>query len=177
MNNFKRKNSSPPYLLGLLCLIPLVGAFAGMGLLLYGIIKYKDKWIIIIGSFGIIFTIGFYSFFFYYLKNGTYSKIGFAHISQMQLNNLVKNIEFYKLQHGRYPDSLQQLLMDDKLAPIHDAIQVAQQRKNTYYNYKRVGNRYILFSSGLDGKPNTSDDLFPLMMVKDSSKIGLLSKP
>lgn len=119
----------PPYLLGLLCLIPLVGAFVGLGLLLYGLIKYKDKLLTMIGAFGILFTVGIYSFLFYYMKNGDLSKKGFSDISQMQLNSLVKNIEFYKIQHGQYPDNLLQLLTDDKLAPINDAIQSVQQRE------------------------------------------------
>jgi hypothetical protein len=39
-----RTKSKLPYLLGFLCLIPLVGAFVGLDLLLYGLIRYKDKW-------------------------------------------------------------------------------------------------------------------------------------
>lgn len=166
--------SKPPYLLGILCLLPLIGGFVGLGLLLYGIIKYKDKWLVMIGAFGILFTVGVYSFLFYYMKNGESSKQGFAMISQMQLNNLVKNIEFYKLQYGQYPDNLQELLKDDKLSPVHDPIQSVQHRQNAIYNYKRIGNRYTLFSSGQDGKPNTKDDLFPQVIISDSSKIGLI---
>jgi hypothetical protein len=168
--------SKPPYLLGLLCLIPLIGGFVGLGLLLYGLIKYKDKWLTIIGAFGILFTVGIYSFLFYYMKHGELSKKGFADISQSELNSLVKNVEFYKMQHGQYPDSLQQLLDDDKLAPITDAIQSVQERQNSYYNYQKSGNKYLLFSSGQDGIPNTNDDLFPQVTVSDSSKIGLLKR-
>jgi len=69
----------------------------------------------------------------------------------MQLNSLVKNIEYYKLEHGQYPDSLQQLLKDDKLAPITDAIQLNQQRPNNKYNYRKTGEKYLLYSSGQDG--------------------------
>jgi hypothetical protein len=167
-------SSKPPYLLGLLCLIPLVGAFVGLGLLLYGLVKYKDKWLTIIGAFGILFTVGIYSFLFYYMKNGDLSKKGFSEISQTQLNSLVKNIEFYKIQHGQYPDSLQELLTDDKLATINDPIQTVQLRKNSFYNYKKIGDKYSLFSSGQDGKPNTKDDLFPQITIADSSKIGLI---
>ena len=87
------QKSKPPYLLGLLCLIPMVGAFVGLGLLLYGIIKYKDKWLSIIGAFGIVFTIVVYSLLFYASKHATIFKQGFADISQMQLNSLVKNVE------------------------------------------------------------------------------------
>jgi len=57
--------SKPPYLLGLLCLIPLVGACVGIGLLLYGLLKYKDKWLSIIGAAGIVWTVVFYSGLFY----------------------------------------------------------------------------------------------------------------
>ena len=52
------------------------------------------------------------------MKNASIFKKGFVDISEMQLNSLAKNIEFYKLQHGQYPDTLQQLLDDDKLAPM-----------------------------------------------------------
>lgn len=124
-------SSKPPYLLGLVCFIPLIGAFVGVALLLYGLIKYKDKWLSLIGILGILFTVGIYSFLFYYMKNGDLSKKGFSEISQMHLNNLVKNIEFYKIQHGQYPDNLKQLLTDDKLAPVTDAIQLVQQIHST----------------------------------------------
>jgi hypothetical protein len=164
----------PPYLLGLLCIIPLIGAFVGLGLLLYGLIKYKDKWLTIIGVSGIVWTIIIYSTLFYSMKHASIFKQGFADISQMQLNSLIKNIEFYKLQHGQYPDSLEQLLDDDKLAPITDAIQLNQQRQNDKYNYEKIGDKYLLFSSGQDGIPNTKDDLFPQVAVSDSSKIGLI---
>jgi hypothetical protein len=168
--------SRPPYLLGLLCLIPLVGAFVGLGLLLYGIFKYKNKWLSIIGAGGILFTVLFYGSFFYAMKNAPIFQKGFADISQVQLNSLTKNIEFYKLQHGQYPDSLQQLLNDDKFAPITDAIQLNQRRENSSYNYRKTGDKYLLFSSGQDGVPNTSDDLFPQIAVSDSTKVGLIKK-
>ena len=166
--------SKPPYLLGLLCLIPLVGAFVGLGLLLYGLIKYKDKWLSIIGAAGILWTIIFYSALFYAGTHVSVFRKGFEDISQMQLNSLVKNVEYYKLVHGQYPDSLKQLLEDDKLAPINDAAQGMKIKGNTYYNYEKIGDRYSLFSSGQDGIPNTKDDLFPQVKITDSSKIGLI---
>jgi hypothetical protein len=166
--------SKPPYLLGLICIIPLVGAFVGVGLLLYGLIRYKDKWLSIIGAAGILWTIIVYSALFYAGTHASIFKKGFADISQMQLNSLVKNVEFYKLEYGQYPDSLQQLLNDDKLAPINDPIQGLQIKANSYYNYEKVGDKYLLFSSGQDGIPNTKDDLFPQVTITDSSKIGLL---
>lgn len=164
--------SRPPYLLGLLCLIPLVGAFVGLGLLLYRLLKYKDKWLSIIGTAGILWTILVYSTLFYAGKNATVFKKGFKDISQMQLNSLVKNIEYYKLVHGQYPDRLEQLRDDDKLALINDAAQGMNMKGEVYYNYEKIGDKYSFFWSGQDGIPNTKDDLFP--QVTDSSKIGLI---
>jgi hypothetical protein len=168
------KVSKPPYLLGLICLIPLVGAFVGVGLLLYGLLKYKDKWLSIIGAAGILWTVIVYSLLFYAGSHASAFKKGFENISQLQLNSLVKNVEFYKLQHGQYPDSLQQLLVDDKLAPINDAAQGMNIKCKSYYNYGKVGGKYFLFSSGGDGIANTKDDLFPQVIITDSSKIGLI---
>lgn len=171
-----QEKQKPPYLLGLLCLIPLVGAFVGVGLLLLGLFKYKDKWLSIIGAAGILFTVAVYSTLIYAGKNSPLFTKGFENISQMQLNSLLKNIEFHKLLHGQYPDSLQELLADDQLAPINDAAQGMNISGVVYYNYKKVGDKYMLFSSGQDGIPNTGDDLFPQVVITDSSKIGLIKK-
>jgi hypothetical protein len=168
-----RMKFKPPYLLGLLCLIPLVGAFVGFGLLLYGLLKYKDKWLSIIGAAGIVWTIIFYTMLWYAATHKSLFTKGFADLSQMQLNSLVKNIEFYKLEHGQYPEDLQ-LLKEDKLAPINDPVQGLQRKENSYFNYRKVGDRYLLFSSGQDGIPNTNDDLFPQVTITDSGKIGLI---
>ena len=166
--------SKPPYLLGLLCIIPLVGAFVGVGLLLYGLLKSKDKWLSIIGAAGILWTIIVYSTLFYAGKNAPIFRNGFEDISQIQLNSVVKHIEFYKLLHGQYPNDLIQLLNDDKLAPINDAAQGMRINGINYYNYKKIGDKYSVFSSGQDGIANTKDDLYPQITFGDSSKIGLI---
>jgi hypothetical protein len=168
--------TKPPYLLGLLCLIPLVGAFVGLGLLLYGLLKYKDKWLSIIGVVGILWTIIVYSTLFYAGTHASIFKKGFENISQMQLNSLIKNVEYYKLTHGEYPDSLKQLLEEDKLAQIHDPVQGMNSKGNLYFNYKKLGDKYSLFSNGQDEIPNTKDDLFPQIKIADSNKIGLIQK-
>lgn len=164
----------PPYLLGLLCLIPLVGAMVGLGLLLYGIFRYRDKWLIAIGAFGIVFTIVIYSSLFAFMMRSDVTADGFKSIAQTQLNQLVEEIEFYRLQHGNYPDSLHQLLKTDGFAPIHDVLQGSRMLKSVYFNYEKIGDKYTLFSSGKDGIPHTADDFYPQIDIPDSSKIGLI---
>jgi hypothetical protein len=171
---------SPPYLLGILCLIPLVGALVGFGLLLYGIIKYKDKWLIAIGAFGIAWTIFIYGFLFSMLFNNAAFRNGFADITQKNLNSLIPSIEYYKLKNGHYPDSLQQVHSVDQLVMIHDPLQFSMKKRpagSDYYNYKHIGDKYYLFSSGKDGIPYTKDDLFPQVDSLENSKIGLIRPP
>jgi type II secretory pathway pseudopilin PulG len=79
-------------------------------------------------------------------------------LSQNLLNSLVKDIEFYKNQNGKYPESLQQLEKRDDFVFNVDPI---QGKANSYYNYVNLGNKYLLFSSGFDGIQNTTDDLYP----------------
>jgi len=169
--------SKPPYLIGLICIIPLIGAFVGFGLLMYGIFKYKDKWLTIIGACGIAWTVLVYSTSLYQLEYGIQSQKGFAQISQMQINKLMKDIEFYKLKYGTYPDSLEQISKEDQMAWINDPLQSLKfNKKGGKFNYQKVGDHYYLFSSGIDGIPNTKDDIYPQVAPSDSAKFGLIRK-
>ena len=153
--------SKPPYLLGLLGFMPLVGFFVGLGLLLYGIIKYKDKKLIVIGISCMLFTIIVYSSLFYYGFKSEAGKKGWANLSQLGLNSLVKNVEYFKIEHGHYPDSLQQLINKNDPVFIDDPLRGFDGNKNINFNYKNLGDRYLLYSSGIDGIANTKDDIYP----------------
>ena len=162
------------YLLGILCLIPLIGAFVGLALLLVALLYYKDKWLAMIGAFGILFTVAIYSaMFLFFFKSGLPRKAQVS-ASQLYLNTLVQTIEYYKLEHGQYPDSLQQLASKEKFVMIYDPLRFTTNRKKKgeVFNYERIGSKYLLFSSGVDGVPNTPDDLHPKVIMSDSSKIG-----
>jgi hypothetical protein len=137
--------------LGLLGLIPLVGFFVGVGLILYGALKYKDRKLIFIGIACVLFTIIVYAGLFYIGFKSEFGRRGWAVHAQMQLNTLVKHIEFYKL------DSLKQLETDKEFISLTDPTQSF----GTYYNYKNLGEKYLLFSSGVDRIPNTADDIYP----------------
>lgn len=176
MSQETKKDKKPPYLLGLLCLIPLVGAFIGIALILYGVFKYKDKWLIILGVAGVFFTISVYLLLFHNLKYGKETAKGFAAISQTELNGLVKNIEFYKIEKGSYPDSLEQLRNNDNTIFIDDPLLTRLMDNNikTSFEYKKFNNKYTLFSVGIDGIAHTIDDIYPV--ISDTSKFGLIKK-
>ena len=73
LSDILKEVSKPPYLLGLLGFIPLVGFFVGIGLTLYGLIKYKNRKLVIIGVFCMLFTVFVYSFMIFGLDK--FSKV------------------------------------------------------------------------------------------------------
>ena len=164
--NVSKEMNKPSYLLGLLGFIPLVGFFVGIGLTLYGLIKYKDKKLVIIGVFCMLFTVFVYSFMIFGLDKFSKVKESWAELSQHQINELVKDVEYYKLQNGKYPESLNQL----SNVNIQDPVKGLNAREKDVFIYKNLGDKCLLFSVGLDGKPNTKDDIYP--KVKPNSNIG-----
>jgi hypothetical protein len=159
----------PPYNRGWWSLLPLIGGIHGIIMIVNGIFRYKDTKYALLGLGGILVTVAVYAPLVYKSRQGT----AFVDMSKMQLNGLVKEIEFYKLQNGTYPDSLEQLDIKDGFTSIHDPI--LNIKDNDKYNYHKIRNKYTLFSSGLDQIPNTSDDIYPSLSI-DTSKIGLIIK-
>ena len=173
--NIPSNAKKPPYLLGLLGLIPLVGFFVGAALVLYGVFKYKDRKLIIIGSACILFTVLVYSSLYYFGFKSEIGKKAWERHSKHLLNTLIKHVEYYKLENGTYPVSLTQLTSKNEFVSIVDPTQSINNRKTNYFNYKNLGQKYLLFSSGLDGIPNTNDDIYPDVNV--NSKIGWIKNP
>ncbi|MBV4356418.1 hypothetical protein [Pinibacter aurantiacus] len=174
-NQTTRPKPGALYVLGILCFIPVLGFIAGVVFLTIGIIYYKDKWFSLMGVFGIVWTIACYATLFYVGFHSSVGRQGFADLSQSNLNSLVGEIEFYKVQHGHYPDKLEELKANNKFIFINDPTQSTFLSKTTsLYNYENKGDKYILFSSGVDNIPHTKDDLFPKITITDSSKIGLI---
>ena len=172
-NGGRYPTEKPPYALGFLCLIPLIGAFAGLVFIFLGMAKYKDKWFTLMGVAGVLITVIMYSSLFYFSRNSQTSREGFGEISQTYLNSLVAKIEFYKTENGKYPDSLQQLKKGKEIVLIHDPVQINKGNKENLFFYQRDSSRYKLFSRGQDGKPYTEDDLFPQVSENAVDKIGL----
>lgn len=171
-------NNKPPYLLGLLGIIPLVGAFVGFALILYGIFRYKDRKLIIIGSTGVLFSVLVYSLMFYELKHGKLATESYKEIAQKQLNSLSDEIELYKLRYGSYPDSLSLLPQDNySIIFLYDPFlsRKGDEGKNEF-PYKKLENHYTVFSVGPDCIPQTSDDIFPVVHDTGRFKSGFIKE-
>lgn len=171
LNSVSKK---PPYLLGILCLIPLIGAFVGLVFIILGISRFKDKWFTLIGVLGIAFTVSIYSSLFYAVEHTSIFKESEKLMSKTFLNELVKEIEFHHLENGQYPDSLQELIKKDKFISIYDPLQ-SKGLKSSVFGYERRENYYNLYSVGKDGIPNTKDDFYPKISKKLIGKIGVLN--
>ena len=164
--------TTPPYKLGYLGLFPLIGFFVGIGLTLYGIFRYKDRKLTVIGIACMLFTVLAYSALFYVGFSSDTGKKSWGKIAQFQLNQLVKDIEYYKLQKGNYPDSLKQMEKPNVVTYTEDPTQ--SELKNSQYNYKKIGEKYMLFSSGSDRTQNTVDDIYP--EIENLKTVGWVKK-
>lgn len=165
----ENKKNNSPYLIGILCFIPLVGFFVGVVLVILGITKYKDRKLTFIGIGGILFSVIVYSSLYYVGFVSDFGNKAWEHHSQLQLNGLVKSIEFYKLENGKYPDQLSELGSDQDFISILDPTQEFKNGNSPYYNYKNLGTKYLLFSSGTDNIPNTKDDIYPQLKTNTNS--------
>jgi len=99
------------------------------------------------------------------------------------LNSTVKEIEFYKLQHGSYPKDLLDLAPQEKNGFTSSEDPTAMERGKTmdtrfYYELDPSGKFYYLRSVGPDGIPFTADDILPSLPPSETQNTGLrLEKP
>jgi hypothetical protein len=61
-------------------------------------------------------------------------------------------------------------MKNNEFVMIADPLKLASVNGDMYFNYKNRGDSYLLFSCGIDGIPNTKNDLFPV--VSPNKNIG-----
>jgi type II secretory pathway pseudopilin PulG len=165
------KKTTPPYKLGLLGIIPLVGFLVGLALTLYGIFRYKDRKLTAIGITCMLFTVLVYSALNYVTFHTDIGKVNKEKMAQTRLNSLVGDIEYYKSQNGKYPDSLPQVKSETEQILILDPTSKISVHN---FNYVNLGENYLLFSCGSDEIDNTSDDIYP--QIKNLKNVGWVIK-
>jgi hypothetical protein len=171
-----------PYVLGGMSFIPLIGVLFGIIAIIWGLVTKKlgGKRLAAIGAAGIGFTIILYGALFYFgfmQRGGVYDDLR-TKLAQTTLNSLVQSIEFYKVQHGDYPESLkvlQESLPKDSFTTVLDPTDVKVGGQPRYFYYERVGqDHYYLRGVGPDGQPFTPDDIVPQLSSAPGSEVGLL---
>jgi Type II secretion system (T2SS), protein G len=177
------------YIVAGLGFVPLVGIPFAIAAIVLGLIKLEigGKKLIALGCLGILFTVVLYGGLFYFgfvQRGGIYDKLR-GGLARIELTELVKNIEYYKIINGRYPDSLFELqasLGKQTFNSIYDPTQMHSLNfdpKNGTFYYQLTDDKshYYLLGVGADQKPFTSDDLLPDLPEQDRAKTGLLLNP
>lgn len=156
---FEKISSKRLYKFGFLGLIPNFGLISGTTLIIQGFIR-KDNKMKIIGLAGILFT----PLFWYVFLNSDFQKNNLTQFTNHELNEVVKDLEFYKSKNGQYPDSLGQLKTQNKFFNdqelFSDEFDFKKSKPARFY-YKKIENDYVLKSFGPDLILNTKDDIYP----------------
>jgi hypothetical protein len=92
----------------------------------------------------------------------------------MQLDEVLQRIEVYKVRYKVYPNSLAAISISDPELHLHDPF---QEDKYAMLQYRKIDDKYTLFSVGPDGLAGTADDVYPVIAIPDSSRIGLIKAP
>ncbi|RUO38637.1 hypothetical protein CWE13_03045 [Aliidiomarina shirensis] len=152
------------YVIGGMSFIPLIGVLFGIIAIIWGF-AIKHTKLKIVGVCGIGFTVILYSalgYFGFVQEGGIYDELR-GEFAKTQLNSAVQAIEFYKVQNGHYPESLeilQKSLPENSMVFLLDAAQVNTGGKLYYYELIDEGS-YHIRSYGRDGVINTADDILP----------------
>ncbi len=176
----KERLGTFPYVVGGLSFIPLIGIIFGIVSIIWGLVTTKigGKKLAFIGMGGIAFTIIIYSSLFYFgfkQRGGVYDDLR-SKMAESNLVQVVQAIEFYKVQHGAYPSSLEMVeksLPKNSMVFFFDVTDMQINNKPRYYHYKLIDeNSYYLLGLGTDNQPYTADDLLPNIDLNTSSKVG-----
>lgn len=177
----KEKHGVFPFILAGISFIPLIGVLFGIVCILLALIarKANSKLLGILGGCGIAVTVLLYGVLLPVVISlfgeGFFTK-GFEPHAISTMTNLVRTIEYYKLQNSRYPENLNELrstLKEGELVMTYDVsgpAKLGEHHREFHYEIIGDGKKYLLFGVGSDGIPFTNDDIFPIIdPVKDKA--------
>ena len=177
MNN-KQKLGPTPYIIGALSFLPGIGVMLGIIAIIWGL-ETKKKGGKIVASLGIagnLLTL---------LTIVALSQIGKEEsrketirvITAAKLEDLIGILEEVKLNDGKYPMSLQDLVTENpsiSLEDIEDNTQFRYGEKPKFFYYENLSpDHYYLLGVGDDGIPFTEDDMIPKKSFNQGRIIGL----
>jgi len=169
-----------PYAIGGASFIPLVGVVFGLIAIAWGIARRAWQ-LIVLGACGILFTVVIYGALFYFgffFRGGMFDHLR-SQLAVGMLNDCVKEIEFYKIQHGHYPASLSDVDPKDTKTQFPKCIDPTivdlnpNRDRHFFYQLDPSGSFYFLRSVGPDKIPFTSDDIVPTIAEDERKNTGL----
>jgi hypothetical protein len=176
----KEKHGAGAFVLAGISFIPVIGVFAGMACILLAIIGRRSNSILLggLGFSGIMCTVILYGVILPSVINSIDFSKSFELHAKSAMTSLVRQAEYFKLQHGHYPESLEELrsnLKDGEIVFSYDMsgpLGPDQEPREFYYEVVGDGENYILFGVGGDAEPFTSDDIYPLIDPVMDKNIG-----
>src|ERR1700744_2382855 len=99
-------------------------------------------------------------------------------LAQEVVDKAAKSVEFYKIEYGHYPRTLEALTRRQPLIDIADPVKAFKMdpKLKLDLQYQRIGDKYTLYSVGADGIPHTEDDIYP-SNFPDTSNFGWIKDP
>ena len=182
MNETDKKLGTFPLVMASMSFIPMIGVLFGSIALIWGACSSNKeaKKLVVLGACGIGFNAILIGMLVYYLfiQKGALLTPVVSERETVQLTSLVKSVEFYRVQHGHYPESLQKLNDDSSPTSVvastslfvitHDFARIHYELKDSDQTH------YYLLNVGKDGKPFTGDDVVPSLQLAPGSQVGLL---
>jgi hypothetical protein len=192
-SNFRKSISKLSYIPAVLAFIPLIGIPFGISAILWGISDWKigGKKTVIVTTMGLLSTILFgwwlyrvgSSAFDTYFKSPQLVEQKTEN-AKIELSFLLRYIEYFKLGHGHYPNTLEELKESNikfKEPPFIDIFSSpwlfpigSPGEQQYFYEVQEDGTAYYLFSVGPDKTPHTQDDIYPVVLDDYKSVLGLL---
>ena len=182
MSEERKKLGGVAFVFGGLSFIPLVGVPFGLVAIVWGLAtdRIGGKKLALVGGGGIVFTMALYSALFYFgfvQRGGIYDMLR-EKVAESEITSLVQTIEFYKVQNGVYPESLETLqesLPEGSTVVVFDPTDMRLGGRSRYFHYELIDSEhYYLLGVGPDGEPFTADDIVPKMEVGPQSGVGLV---
>jgi hypothetical protein len=155
-----------------LSFIPLIGVLFGPIAIIYSLLNWRnpDRKLALLGVTGIVagtvFPYGTLIYFGFVQRDGIYDHLRTG-LAQHELNQAVQLVERYKIEHGAYPDTLEQV---QSTYPRHsfewreltDARDVAFDKEPGLFYYQKIdADHYYLRGVAPDGKPFSLGALVP----------------
>jgi len=173
MKNANTQKKNKFFYLSFLCLIPALGILIGIFLLFFAVFEFKSKRLffttLITMAGGILLLKLDTAYLKHDLMYGKDAASGFAMVAANDLDVIAKELDLFKIRYGKYPDSLLELKKFYPEIHIRDPLLNRDKEllnSSDYYHYQNNGDKYILYSVGIDGIANTNDDIYPRKPLK-----------
>ena len=175
-----KKHGAGAFVLAGISFIPLIGVIPGLICIANALVRRlsNSKLLGILGFSGIMLTVILYGVILpTAMNNESFSK-GFEPHAISAMTSLVTHVEYFKLQHGKYPINLDELRSNQKEGEmvfsydVSGGMKMGDKPRDFYYEVINSGNNYLLFGIGIDGVPFTNDDIYPLIDADKDKNLG-----